>query len=415
MKEARTQPITYEMVCNAWQEVKGGGKSAGVDGVSLKAFEAELSGNLYKVWNRMASGSYFPPAVREAEIPKDGGGTRTLGIPTVGDRVAQMVVKMRLEPGIDPLFHDGSFGYRPGRSQHNALDRVLANCRRMDWLIDLDIKAFFDEIDHGLLMRALERHTTEKWVLMYVRRWLTAPMERPDGTLAERNMGTPQGGVISPLLANLFLHYAFDMWMQKHHPELPFVRYADDIVVHCRTEAEARSALDAIATRLGECKLRLHPDKTKIVHCKRGNSRELHPHVSFDFLGFTFKPGKDRRRDTGKTFLGFSPVVSRKSFKRMVGDLKEARTLKMSDKTLMDIAQALNPMLRGWINYYGWAGPMALWRVFQNLNGRLRKWAMRKHKKLQSSARKAYRWVLCEARDKPRMFAHWATSAGKLG
>jgi len=415
MKEARTQPITYEMVCNAWQEVKGGGKSAGVDGVSLKAFEADLSGNLYKVWNRMASGSYFPPAVREAEIPKDGGGTRTLGIPTVGDRVAQMVVKMHLEPGIDPLFHDGSFGYRPGRNQHGALDRVLFHCRRSDWLIDLDIKAFFDEIDHGLLMRALERHTTEKWVLMYVRRWLCAPMERLDGKLVERNMGTPQGGVISPLLANLFLHYAFDMWMQKHHPGLPFVRFADDIVVHCRTEAEARATLGAIESRLGECKLRLHPDKTKIVHCKRGNSRDPHPHVSFDFLGFTFKPGKQRRRDNGKAFLGFNPVLSRKSFTRMVGDLEELHILKMSDKTLGDIAQALNPMLRGWLRYYNWAGPRTLGNLFRNVNGRLVKWAMRKHKKLRSSARKAYRWVLCEARDKPRLFAHWNTSAGKPG
>ena len=409
MNETRIQPITYEMVCNAWLEVKGKGKSAGVDGVSLKAFEDNLSGNLYKIWNRMASGSYFPPAVREAEIPKEGGGTRTLGIPTVGDRVAQTVVKMHLEPSIDPQFHDSSFGYRPGRSQHGALDRVLGNCRKMDWLIDLDIKAFFDEIDHAMLMLALERHTTEKWVLMYVRRWLCAPMEKLDGTLVDRKMGTPQGGVISPLLANLFLHYAFDMWMQKFHPELPFVRYADDIVVSCRTEAEARLALDEIGSRLAQCKLRLHPDKTKIVHCKRRNSRDPHPHVSFDFLGFTFKSGKQRRRDNGQVFLGFNPVVSRKSAKRMVADLKNERILTRSDKTLEEIAQALNPMLRGWINYYGWAGPQALRRVFFNLDQRLMQWALRRYKRLQHSARKAHEWVLFEARTKPRLFAHWAT------
>ncbi|MFN8396758.1 MAG: reverse transcriptase domain-containing protein [Bacteroidia bacterium] len=257
------------------------------------------------------------PARGEAKSRRTAGGTRTLGIPTIGDRVAQMVVKMHIEPGIDPMFHDGSFGYRPGRSQHGALDRVKSNCRMLGWAIDLDIKAFFDEIDHGLLMRALARRTTEKWVLMYVRRWLTAPMARLDGTLVERKAGTPQGGVISPLLANLFLHYALDKWMDTSLPELPFVRYADDIVVHCRTEAEARSALGTIRARLGACKLRLHPDKTRIVHCKRGRSTDpAHTSPSTSSASRS-SPESSGKRRPGRHSWG-CPVLSRKSFIRMI-------------------------------------------------------------------------------------------------
>jgi RNA-directed DNA polymerase len=402
------------MVWNAWKEVKSNGKSAGVDGVSLKEFEVNLPAHLYKIWNRMSSGSYFPPAVRQVEIPKDGGGVRTLGIPTVGDRVAQMVVKMHLEPGLDPKFHQNSFGFRPGRSQHDALAQTRANCWRMKWVIDLDIKAFFDEIDHGYLMLMLQRHTEEKWVLMYVGRWLVAPKEMSDGTLVERNMGTPQGGVISPLLANLYLHHAFDMWMQKCYPSLPFERFADDIVVHCNTEAEAHAVLDAIRNQMGKCKLRLHPEKTKVVHCKDSNSNDQHPNVSFDFLGYTFKPRKCLNKRTGQTFCGFTPAVSRKSLTKMTVKIEKLQIQRMSGKTLADIAVILNPKLRGWINYYGRFTPSALARFLYNLDRRLVKWARVRYKRFKTSMRDAHKWLSAEARQNPNLLAHWAEGMGWL-
>jgi RNA-directed DNA polymerase len=412
MKGTKTQPITKLMVWNAWQEVKGNGKGAGVDRLSLKAFEANLSRNLYKIWNRMASGSYMPPAVRQVDIVKDGGGTRTLGIPTVADRVAQMVVKMRLEPRIDPIFHESSFGYRPGRGAHDALAQARANCWRMKWVIDMDIKAFFDEIDHGLLMLALQRHTTEKWVLLYVGRWLTAPMERPDGTLAQRNMGTPQGGVISPLLANLFLHYAFDMWMRKSHPKFPFERYADDIVVHCRTKAEANALTVLIRKRLEASKLRLHPDKTKVVHCKDGDSVDPHPNVCFDFLGYTFRPRLCKNPKTCKMFLGFTPAASTKSLKKINDQIRQLRIQRWSGYTLEEIAERLNPKLRGWIHYYGRFTPSVLASFFHTLDKRLLKWAQNRHKRFRTNKYKALDWLKCEARQKPHLLAHWAAGMG---
>jgi group II intron reverse transcriptase/maturase len=271
--DAKPYDIPKQLVWDAYQRVKANRGAAGVDGVSLAAFEKDLKGNLYKIWNRMSSGSYIPPPVRLVEIEKDGGGTRPLGIPTVADRVAQTVAKMVLEPRVEPIFHRDSYGYRPGRSALDAIGVARKRCWEFDWIIDLDIKAFFESIPHDLIEKAVAHHTDLAWVQLYVGRWLRAPIERSDGTLLERTKGTPQGGVASPLLANLFLHYAFDAWMRRTFPDIPFERFADDAIVHCRSEKQARFVLDAIRTRLSECGLDLHPTKTKIVYCQDDDRR----------------------------------------------------------------------------------------------------------------------------------------------
>ena len=224
--------ISKRLVYEAWKRIKANGGAHGVDSVSIEQFESDLSGNLYKIWNRMSSGSYFPPPVRRVEIPKDNGATRPLGIPTVGDRVAQMVVKMVFEPELEPIFHPDSYGYRPGKSAIQAVHQARQRCWKYAWVIDLDIKGFFDCLDHALLMKAVAKHTDCPWVRLYIRRWLAAPVIHSDGVVEERQSGTPQGGVISPLLANLYLHYALDAWMQRNYPAIPFERYADDVVVH---------------------------------------------------------------------------------------------------------------------------------------------------------------------------------------
>ena len=312
MSSEKPYSIPKHLVATAYRRVRANRGAAGVDGESLAAFEADLKDQLYKIWNRMSSGSYFPPPVRLVEIGKKDGGTRPLGIPTVADRVAQTVVKLVLEPIVEPAFHPDSYGYRPGRSAHDAVAKARQRCFEFDWVIDLDIKGFFDSIPHELVERAVARHTDLAWVRLYVARWLRAPLRRPDGTVVPRALGTPQGGVISPLLANLFLHYAFDVWMRRHHPDVPFERYADDVIVHCRSEGEARAVLTAIAERLAACGVALHPTKTRIVYCKDDNRPGKAAHVQFDFLGFTFRARPARGRQ-GRIFLGFLPAISRSS------------------------------------------------------------------------------------------------------
>lgn len=316
MDKAKPFCIAKREVWEAYKQVKANRGAAGVDGQSIAEFDEDLSNNLYRIWNRMSSGSYLPPPIRRVDIPKGDGKTRPLGIPTVADRVAQMVVKRYLEPILEPVFHDDSYGYRPGRSAHHALSVTRQRCWRYDWVLDLDIKGFFDNIDWTLLMRAVRRHTDCKWVLLYVERWLNAPVCMPDGTLAIREKGTPQGAVISPILANLFLHYAFDRWMQEHHPSILFERYADDVVCHCRSESEALALRHALEGRLAACKLELHPDKTKIVYCKDANRRGNYPQQRFDFLGYTFRPRTAMNR-SGELFVSFSPAVSEKAAKAM--------------------------------------------------------------------------------------------------
>ena len=316
MSQAKPFDISKRVVWEAYKRVKANQGACGVDGQSISDFEERLEDNLYKIWNRMSSGSYHPPAVRCVEIPKEDGGKRLLGIPTVADRIAQMVVKMSLEPKVEPCFHPDSYGYRPKKSAKQALGTARERCWRYDWVLDIDIKGFFDNLDHGLLMKAVEKHTDSKWERLYIERWLRAPLEKEDGTQEERHKGTPQGGVISPLLANLFLHYAFDQWMSRNYPDNPFERYADDSVIHCRSEAEAKELKERIGARMAECKLELHPEKTKVVYCKDGNRKGTYPEEKFDFLGYTFRP-RESKNFRGQYFVSFSPAVSNKAAKNM--------------------------------------------------------------------------------------------------
>jgi RNA-directed DNA polymerase len=329
-----------------------------------------------------------------------------LGIPTVSDRIAQMVVKMHLEPLVEPCFHPDSYGYRPGKSAIEAVGVTRKRCWRYDWVLDLDIKGFFDNLDHDLLMRAVRKHTDCSWMLLYIERWLTAPAQLADGTLVPRQKGTPQGGVISPLLANLFLHYAFDEWMRRTYPQNPFARYADDVVVHCQTESEVGALRKAIAGRLAQCKLELHPEKTKEVYCKDDGRRGHYPNEKFDFLGFTFRPRRSKNC-WGKFFIGFSPAVSDKAAKTMRRTMRSWRLHLRSDRALDDLSRMFNPVLRGWINYYGSYYKSALYPIMRQLNRALTRWAMRKFKKLRGHQRQATHWLGRIARQGPNLFAHW--------
>jgi RNA-directed DNA polymerase len=406
VNKAKPFEISKWVVWKAFQRVKANQGAAGVDTESIADFEKELKNNLYKVWNRMSSGSYFPPPVRTVAIPKAGGGQRMLGIPTVSDRIAQMVVKMHLEPLVEPCFHPDSYGYRPGKSAIEAVGVTRKRCWRYDWVLDLDIKGFFDNLDHDLLMRAVRKHTDCSWMLLYIERWLTAPAQLADGTLVPRQKGTPQGGVISPLLANLFLHYAFDEWMRRTYPQNPFARYADDVVVHCQTESEVGALRKAIAGRLAQCKLELHPEKTKEVYCKDDGRRGHYPNEKFDFLGFTFRPRRSKNC-WGKFFIGFSPAVSDKAAKTMRRTMRSWRLHLRSDRALDDLSRMFNPVLRGWINYYGSYYKSALYPIMRQLNRALTRWAMRKFKKLRGHQRQATHWLGRIARRESNLFAHW--------
>jgi RNA-directed DNA polymerase len=344
--------ISKWVVWEAYQRVKANDGAAGVDGESIEEFERDLKGNLYKLWNRLSSGSYFPSPVRAVEIPKKHGEgkVRILGVPTVADRIAQTVVRLYLEPKVEPQFHPDSYGYRPRRSALQAVGVCRERCWRRNWIIDLDIRAFFDSVPHDLVLRAVRRHTDERWILLYVERWLKAPLQQEDGTLVQRDRGTPQGSSISPLLANLFLHYVFDMWMRKRFPDLQFERYCDDVVVHCTTEKQAQFVRDAIAQRMADCGLELHPDKTRIVYCKDADRRATYANERFDFLGYTFRPRLSKGK-AGKFFANFLPAVSDDAMKAMSRELRSWRINVRSDKSLGDLAHMFNKVVQGWINY----------------------------------------------------------------
>lgn len=407
VSEAKPYVIPKQLVWEAFQRVKANRGSAGVDGESLAAFEKDLKGNLYKVWNRMSSGSYFPPPVRLVEIPKDNGGKRPLGIPTVADRVAQTVAKMVFEPLVEPVFHEDSYGYRPGRSALDAVGVARKRCWGADWVIDLDIKAFFDSIPHDLVERAVAYHTDLPWVRLYVARWLRAPVQRPDGTLEERTKGTPQGGVASPLLANLFLHYAFDLWMQRTFPSVQFERYADDAIVHCRSERQARAVLEAIRGRFEQCGLELHPVKTRIVYCKDDDRPGDSEHIKFDFLGYTFQPRRAKNR-RGKFFVSFLPAISTKAAKKIRATIRGWRMASTrNNQRLEDLARLSNPSVRGWMNYYGRFYRSKCVQVLRHLNEALAAWARRKYKRFRRRERASMHWLGCIARRDRRLFALW--------
>lgn len=407
MPEAKPYVIPKQLVWDAHQRVKANRGAAGVDGESLAAFEKDLKNNLYKVWNRMSSGSYFPPPVRLVEIEKESGGTRPLGIPTVADRVAQTVVKMVLEPVVDPHFHADSYGYRPGKSALDAVGVARKRCWDADWVIDLDIKGFFDSIPHDLVERAVARHTDIPWVRLYIARWLRAPVQRPDGTVRERTKGTPQGGVISPLLANLFLHYAFDCWMQRTFSSVHFERYADDAIVHCGSERQARSVLEAIRGRFAQCGLELHPTKTRIVYCKDDDRPREYEHIAFDFLGYTFQPRRAKNR-WGKFFVSFLPAMSAKAAKRVRQTIREWRMASTrNNQRLEDLARHINPAVRGWVHYYGRFYRSKCVQVLRHLNEALAVWARRKYTRFRRRERASVHWLGRIARRDASLFVHW--------
>lgn len=407
MSEAKPYDISKHLVWKAWKQVRENQGAAGVDGVSLMAFEKDLKGNLYKIWNRMSSGSYLPPPVRLVEIPKANGGVRPLGIPTIADRVAQTVVKMVLEPEVEPLFHPDSYGYRPGRSALDAVGAARERCWKFDWVIDLDIKSFFDTIPHDLLERAVARHADLDWVRLYVKRWLNAPVERVDGTRMERTKGTPQGSVVSPLLANLFLHYAFDLWMQRTFPYLCFERYADDAIVHCRSESQARVVLEAIRQRLVECGLELHSEKTQIVYCKDANRKQRHENVAFDFLGYTFQPRRARNRQ-GKNFLSYLPAISTKAATRIRQTIRAWRIgSTRNNQRLEDLAKLIDPAVRGWMNYYGRYYRTKCIAVLQHVNEALARWVRWKYKRLRYRKTASMHWLGRLAERDPNILFLW--------
>jgi group II intron reverse transcriptase/maturase len=398
--------ISKREVWEAYQRVKANKGAAGVDGCSIEDFEADLKNNLYKIWNRMSSGSYFPPAVRAVEIPKShGGGTRILGVPTVADRIAQTVVARRLEAKVEPIFHPDSYGYRPGRSALHAVATCRQRCWKTNWVIDLDIQKFFDSVPWDLVVKAVEANTDLPWVVLYVKRWLQAPLQLPDGTLRERDRGTPQGSAVSPVLANLFLHYAFDSWMAREFPSVRFERYVDDAVVHCVSKAQAITVARAIGDRMVAVGLRLHPDKTKIVYCEDGKRRGSHEHTAFTFLGFTFRARAARDRQ-GKNFTSFLPAVSKDALNKMSEQVRSWRLHLRTGHTFADLAREINPIVRGWMQYYGAFYHSALSRLLLRINAYLMRWIRRKYKRLRAFTKAKKCWEGITARF-PRLFTHW--------
>jgi len=406
--ETKSIPISRPMIWEAYKKVRSNQGSAGVDQISMDEFDADRSQHLYKLWNRMASGSYFPPPVKEVEVPKKDGKVRKLGIPTIGDRVAQMAVKDYLESRFEQIFSPHSYGYRPKRNAHQALESVRENCRKTDWVIDLDIKGFFDNIDHNKLMLAVEKHVPEKWCIMYILRWLQMPVLTKSGELIlKQGKGTPQGGVISPLLANLFLHYAMDMWLEQTHPTVSYVRYADDAILHCRNKAQAEDVLKTLKERMLKCGLELHPEKTKLVYCKDYRRQENHEMVKFDFLGYSFQPRNTKSKRTGKLFVGFDCAISINSKKRIADKMKELDIVHLTHKSIVGVAIYLDPFIRGWVNYYGRFRIGALKPIFQQLRNRLVMWARKRYKRYKTSLNSAFDWLNRIKEQFPNLFYHW--------
>jgi len=407
LDKAKPWRIPKQWVWEAYRRVKANRGAAGVDDQSIEEFDKDLKNNLYKLWNRMSSGSYFPPPVKRVQIDKRSGGKRPLGIPTVSDRIAQAVVKGCLEPELEEYFHTDSYGYRPGKSALDAVGVARQRCWRYDWALEVDIRAYFDTIPHELLLRAVRKHTQCAWVLLYIERWLKAPVQLEDGALEPREKGTPQGSVISPLLANLFLHYTFDRWMAQHHPDVPFERFADDSLCHCNSEQQAQSLKESLARRLTECGLELHPDKTRIVYCKDDDRRGTYPHTKFDFLGYHFRARRSKNWK-GKFFINFSPAVSDTATKAIRDEIRHWQLRCRVDRNIDDLARMFNPIIRGWMNYYGRYYKSALYPTFRYLDRCLAHWAMAKYKRLRRHRRRAAHWVRRVTLRDPKLFAHWS-------
>lgn len=414
---SKTKPYTIskQLVMEAYQCVKANRGAAGVDQQSLEAFDKDLKDNLYKIWNRMSSGTYFPPPVKAVSIAKKSGGERILGVPTVSDRIAQTVLKLTFESLVEPHFHEDSYGYRPNKSALDAVGVTRQRCWRYDYVVEFDIKGLFDNLDHTLLMKAVRKHTNNKWVILYVERWLKAPMQMPDGTLIERTKGTPQGGVVSPVLSNLFLHYVFDVWMGKHHSLKPWCRYADDGLVHCKTEKEAQQLLADLKQRFEACGLELHPEKTKIIYCKDGRRKGEHSDTMFTFLGYTFRRRTVRNSKDGSRYLGFVPAISSESRKSIQAEMRRWKVHFKTSHTLEDMAKLYNPFLRGWMNFYGHYSPSSMYPIWRVFNRMLSKWAQRKYQKLYRRKTRTRKFLEQIADKHPRLFAHWSITGMAKG
>lgn len=406
MGQTKPYDISTQVLWNAYKQVRKNGGAPGVDGMTLEGMEDREKNILYTLWNRMSSGSYFPKPVLRVDIPKKSGGTRPLGIPTVLDRIAQMTARMYLEPILEPLFHPNSYGYRPKKSAHQAVAITRKRCWEYNWVVDVDIKGFFDTIDHELLLKAVRYHNPPAWVVLYIERWLKAPAEFSDGKVENRDMGTPQGGVISPLLANLFMHYAFDQWIGREYPQVVFARYADDLVIHCRSKDEAEMLLAAVKNRFEECKLSVHPVKTKVVFCKDDNRKGDFECTEFDFLGFTFRPRHAKNRN-GQYFVSFSPAISRSSEKSIRDTIRSWKVHKHSDSSLSSLISFVNPRLRGWITYYGAFRRSSLIGICEMFHRILVKWAKNKFRRLRNSWKKAYAYFKRLAKRYPKLLVYW--------
>lgn len=410
-KKSKPYPITEKQVWEAYKLVKGKGDTPGVDGICIDDISRNPEKHLYPVWNRLASGSYFAPAVKRHEISKEDGSRRTLGIPTIKDRIAQTVIAKELELIAEPRFHTSSFGYRPNRDAHQAIDQASVNCWKYAWVIDMDIKGFFDTIDHGLMIRALRYFTNEKHIILYAKRWLKAPIQLKDGTLIQNTeKGTPQGGVISPILANIFLHVVFDKWMDLHYPDCPFERYADDVIIHVKNEPYARQILKEVRQRFEACKLELHPEKTKLVYCNRKGRRKRKEvkHQQFDFLGFTFRPRKVMTKG-GQLMYGFSPAISRKRTKRIIAACRKLGFHRWTHLNIHQLSKALSSKIRGWINFYGKFHFTEMKTAFLHFNRRLARWAFNKYKRFKRRKTVYYArlWLRQVSKNYQYLFPHW--------
>lgn len=406
MNRRKPYAISQKAVLLAFRKVKANRGAAGIDGITIEEYEQNLGNNLYKLWNRMSSGSYMPKPVLGVEIPKKNGGIRLLGIPTVEDRVAQMTARLYFEPMVEPIFCEDSYGYRPNKSALDAIHRTRERCWKIDWVVEFDIKGLFDNLDHELIMRAVTKHTDNPWVLLYIARWLKTPMIMPNGEIIKRTSGTPQGGVISPVIANLFMHYAFDWWMKREYPQLSWARYADDGLVHCRTHQEAMEIMESLKKRMEECRLEIHPDKSRIIYCKDYNRKGEYETTSFDFLGYTFRP-RWVRSQKGKIFLGFGPGASAKATKDLRNTIRSWKLHNRCHVELKDLATWMNPIVRGWINYYGKYQKSTLYSVMLMINRALTLWARRKYRKMKHKKRQSIRWLHNYAKWNLTLFAHW--------